>query len=361
MSKNATSKGMKIRTSIERLHPRDVFRISRAERSEVRNVFLEIESRGIVAYGEASPNAYYGESADVVKAKLDALSAKLGNRSVENAEDIALLWADCWKMLAPSRAAQCALDVALWDLLGKKRRTSVTRLIFGHDPKPVTSFATIGLSKPSEFESKLDVLQRFPRIKIKSGPEADDAIVQRVLTRTNAHISIDANGAWDPELVEERLVAVANPRALFVEQPLPPSADARMCEILARSPLPVMADESCVTLDDVERMPGCFSGFNIKLVKCGGLTPALAMLQRGRELGLIVMVGCMLESSLLVSAGAVIAQHCDFADLDGAWLLADDPFEGAPFKDGIISLTNESGFGVRPFGNLSGQESSTGG
>ncbi len=341
---------MKFRTFIRTLHVRNVFRISRIERSEVRNVFLAIESDGIVAYGEASPNSYYQETADTVQEKLNALSGELGKQNVESAKDIAALWTGCWRILAPSRAAQCAFDVALWDLLGKKLGSSVTRLIFDHDPRPVTSFATIGLSKPAELDSKLDELRTFPRIKIKSGPESDDAMVQSVLARTKALFSVDANCAWDAEMVERRVAAVARTRALFVEQPLPPSADVRMREILPRCRLPVIADESCVTLDDVERMPGNFSGFNIKLVKCGGLTPALAMLRRGRDLGLSVMVGCMLESTLLVSAGAVVAQHSDYADLDGAWLLADDPFRGSPFENGVLCPSKGSGFGVWPVG-----------
>ena len=350
--KNGGSHGLKFRTYIKTLHPRNVFRISRIERSEVRNVFLEIESDGVVAYGEASPNSYYRETADLAREKLRGLSGKLGNPSVESAEDIAVLWTDCWRLLAPSRAAQCALDVALWDLLGKKMGLNVTRLIFDHDPQPVTSFATIGLSNPCELERKLNELRTFPRIKIKSGRESDDAIVQSVLAQTNALFSVDANCAWDPETVEKRVAALENPRALFVEQPIPPSNWARMREILPRCSLPVIADESCVTPDDIERLPGCFSGFNIKLVKCGGLTPALAMLRRGRELGLSVMVGCMLESSLLVSAAAVIAQHSDHADLDGAWLLADDPFRGCAFENGVLCPSNGSGFGVWPAGAL---------
>jgi L-alanine-DL-glutamate epimerase-like enolase superfamily enzyme len=118
--------------------------------------------------------------------------------------------------------------------------------------------------------------------------------------------------------------------------------------LLRASALPIMADESCARPEDVERLPGRFSGFNIKLVKCGGLTPALAMLRRGRELGLKVMIGCMLESSLLIAAGCVAAQEADYADLDGSWLLKDDPCRGLAIADGHIVPAAVPGLGAEP-------------
>jgi len=146
-------------------------------------------------------------------------------------------------------------------------------------------------------------------------------------------------------LVSRKLAALG---VLFLEQPLSPASGEEMPGLLALSALPILADESCVTQEDVEAMPGRFSGFNIKLVKCGGLTPALAMARRGRALGLRTMVGCMLESSLLIAAGVVVAQLTDFADLDGAWLLRDDPFEGLPLRQGVLAPGTGPGFGVEP-------------
>jgi L-Ala-D/L-Glu epimerase len=134
----------------------------------------------------------------------------------------------------------------------------------------------------------------------------------------------------------------------FIEQPLPPSEEARMEEILRKSEMAIFADESCRGPEDLEKLPGRFSGFNIKLVKCGGLTPALEMIRIGRKLDLKIMVGCMLESSLLISAGMVVAQGADYADLDGSWLLADDPFTGLEITGGHIRPPVDGGFGVRP-------------
>ncbi len=132
----------------------------------------------------------------------------------------------------------------------------------------------------------------------------------------------------------------------FIEQPYPPTDDAALAP--KQHALPIFADESCVTEDDVERVLQRYDGFNVKLAKCGGLTPALRMLARGRAAGCGTMVGCMLESSLLISAGLVAAQTTDYADLDGAWLLRDDPCPGMSFDRGLLQAAPGPGFGVQP-------------
>src|SRR5207253_551685 len=136
-------------------------------------------------------------------------------------------------------------------------------------------------------------------------------------------LAVDANGAWPAERLNELARELARMGVAFLEQPLPPGEDERLAP--GALPLPVLADESCVTEDQVARTARHYDGFNIKLVKCGGLTPALRMARRARELGCQAMVGCMLESSLLISAGFAVAQETAYADLDGAWLLSDDP------------------------------------
>lgn len=279
--------------------------------------------------------------------KLESLKGFLAGRPVGTAADIAAIWKDAWLLLAPSRAAQCALDVALWDWLAKREGCSVAEAVLGDVPSPVGSFTTVGISGPEELEAKIAELTGFPRVKIKMGRDADISIAGRVRTVTlNACLAVDANCAWsglDLAHLGEKMRQI---HADFVEQPLPPECDQQMGEASRRLGLPVMADESCVTFEDVDRMPGFFSEINIKLVKCGGLTPALRMAKRGRELGLGVMVGCMLESSVLIAAGAVAAQLADYADLDGAWLLADDPATGWRFERGMLHPPEGLGLGV---------------
>lgn len=342
---------MKLNWVSRTLHPRRAFRISRGRRTEVRNVFVRVEHAGVVGYGEAAPNAFYDETWEGVAAKLEGVRAFLATLEPGSVADLESAWEAAWPLLAPSRAAQCALDLALWDWLGKRRGVTACQLAWDEAPRPVTTFCTIGLSTPEELTEKVAELRGFPRIKIKSDATADVAPVRLVRENTDALLAVDANCAWataDVEACSRELAALG---VAFLEQPLAPDANTRLADW--HSALPVFADESCVTEDDVERVAAQgFAGFNIKLVKCGGLTPARRMVRRGRALGRQLMVGCMLESSALIAAGAVIAQRTDYADLDGAWLIGDDPFRGWEFARGVLLPPSDAGLGVEPAGGL---------
>ena len=340
-------RGVKVSSRIVALHPRNVFRISRGARRAAGNVFLKIEREGITGYGEASANAYYGESAEGVMEKLGTVAGFLAGRRVVSTADIAAIWSEAWPLLAPSRAAQCALDIALWDWLGKKEGCSVGELASSQVPSAIGSFVTIGISEPAELDAKVAELAGFPRVKIKSGHNGDISAAELLRAALpNACMAVDANCAWEGLNLAKMGDALRSLHMEFVEQPLPPGSDRKMPISSRELDLPVMADESCVTMEDVARMPGLFSEINIKLVKCGGLTPALKMAVRGRELGLGIMVGCMLESSILIAAGAVAAQLADYADLDGAWLLSDDPASGWHFEQGTLHPPKGAGLGV---------------
>jgi len=327
------------------LHPRHVFRISRAQRRSVRNVFLRLDSDGILGYGEASPNAFYAETAESVMEQLAAARNWLETLRIASVADIEAAWIEGWQWLAPSRAAQCAVDLALWDWLARSQGVTVAELAWGEPARDVSTFCTIGLSTPEELDTKLAELAGFPRIKIKSDASAALDLVRAVRARSDALLAVDANCAWrDHDLsgLARELVPLG---VAFLEQPLPPGEESALP---TERPLPIVADESCVTEEDVERVAGQFDGFNIKLVKCGGITPALRMVRRGAALGRTVMVGCMLESSLLIAAGAVVAQRAAYADLDGAWLLADDPFTGWTFHRGTLIPPAGPGLGAEP-------------
>lgn len=336
---------MKIDLLSHELHTRREFRIARARRETVCNVFVRLESDGLVSWGEASPNAFYGETAERVAALLGAASAFARDLDLQSVADIERAWTDLWEIVKPSRAAQCAFDLALWDWLAQREGVTVAELAWKEAARPVQTFCTIGLSTAAELEEKVAELEGFPLIKIKSDKNADLHAVRVVAARSKAIIAVDANCAWRAEDLTALAKELGALGVVFIEQPLPPEEDARM----RRPPgMPVIADESCVVAEDVDRAAQYFDGFNIKLVKCGGLTPALRMARRGRQLGVRTMVGCMLESSVLIAAGAVIAQRTDYADLDGAWLLADDPFLGWKFACGVLSPPTCAGLGVRP-------------
>lgn len=338
---------MEIKTAIHRLHPRGAFRIARKRIVPFDNVILRVEHDGVTGWGEASPHPYYGASAADVVRNLESLSGWLRTLSIHSVDDIAEAWKESWTQLR-DRAAQCALDLALWDWLARKQGVTVTELAHGHAPRPVTSFATIALSTKEELDEKIAELKGFPRVKVKSDENGDLEPARRVKEKLRAAIAIDANGAWSTSALPALAAGFSSLGAEFIEQPFPEAHDRDV--IRGSYPLPIIADESCVLEEDVERLTQNFDGINVKLVKCGGLTPALRMVRRATELGMDTMVGCMLETSTLIAAGCVVAQHTDYADLDGAWLIADDPCTGWRFERGILHPPVALGLGAEPRG-----------
>lgn len=337
---------MKPAIAIHRMHPRHIFRIARGDRSSMDVVFLRLEAEGRFGFGEAAPVAFYHETAQDVARRLAGLRGFLSTLVIATPADIAAAWSAAWPLLTPSRAAQCALDLALWDWLARKRGCSVSELAHGEAARPVRTFCTIGLSTPEELPEKIADLREFAAIKIKSNAEADLTAIRAVRESASALVAVDANCAWRGQDLPRLTTVLRELGVAFIEQPYPPDDDATLAP--GEHALPVFADESCVTEDDVERVLQRYDGFNVKLAKCGGLTPALRMLARGRAAGCGTMVGCMLESSLLISAGLVAAQTTDYADLDGAWLLRDDPCPGLSFDRGIMQAAPGPGFGVQP-------------
>ena len=337
---------MKLTCVSRELHPRHAFRISRGRRTEVRNVFVRLERDGLAGYGEASPNAFYDETWEGVMEKIAAARGFIEALDLQTVAGLEATWSKVWELVAPSRAAQCALDVAMWDWLARRRGLSVTELMWSRKPEPVMTFCTIGLSSAEELATKFQEMRRFPRIKIKSDAEASLRTLAYVRARTAALLAVDANCAWDGTDLRALSKSLKKLGVAFIEQPYPPERDAEIAR--ARSVLPLMADESCIVEEDVPRVAPLYDGFNIKLVKCGGLTPARRMLLRGKVLKQTLMVGCMLESSALIAAGAVIAQRASYADLDGAWLIGDDPFRGWEFAGGILTPPAAPGLGVEP-------------
>lgn len=330
------------------LHPRQVFRIARGSKPMVENVFLAVEQNGHIGYGEGSPNAYYGESAEDVHLRLLGLSDWLKRHRLESFRDIPALVAEAWPLLQPSHAALCALDLALWDLAAKEAGTTVCELALGFPAQTVISSATLSLGDVDAQKQQLADLKGWTRLKLKVNADTDWMALQALFAATPAAWALDANASWAWPQAKAWLPSLSALRPALLEQPLSPSHDDQMPEFRAQSPCPVYADESCRTESDLNRLLPGFDGINIKLVKCGGLTPALRLRHKAREAGLKIMVGCMLESSLLIAAGLVAAQGADWCDLDGAWLLRDNPFTGLEMQNGVLPPSQGLGFGVAP-------------
>jgi L-alanine-DL-glutamate epimerase-like enolase superfamily enzyme len=224
----------------------------------------------------------------------------------------------------------------VWKLLGLDRA------------KAPLSCVTLGMAEPAEMLAKLETVKTFPAIKVKLGGPGDVENLRRVRANYDGRIQVDANAAWDAASAVRVLHEIAPLRIELVEQPVAREDLDGLAFVRARSPIPVFADESCHHLADIARLAGRVDGVNLKLMKTGGIREALRMIHAARAHGMQVMLGSMVESSLALSAAAQLAPLADYLDLDGHWLIADDPFAGAPGERGVIALSDAPGLGVTP-------------
>ena len=331
-------------TEVITLKTRHPFVIARGGSSDYRVVWVRLaDADGVEGWGEADPSAYYGETADTVLAALGKLEPHLP------ADPFDLEQAEArFAQLAPnSAAARAALSAALHDLVGKRLGQPLWRL-WGLDPAraPRSSF-TIALDTPERMREKVIEASSYPILKIKLGTDRDEEILKAIRDATDKPIRVDANAGWTRERAFRMLPVLRDFGVEFVEQPLPPRDLEGIAALRRQGVLPVIVDESCVVATDVPRVAGAADGINIKLAKCGSLREALRMVAAARAQGMLVMVGCMIESSLGITAAAHFTPLLDAADLDGAALTVNDPFRGATIEGGQICLPTEPGLGVR--------------
>ena len=307
------------------------------------NVIVEVKYNEHIGYGEASPSAYYGESVETVLACIALFAGNLGDDPFV-IEDI-MTHMDKIIRLHPS--AKAAVDMALYDIVGKILNIPLYKLL-GLNPAhtPHTSF-TIGLDTPMEMAKKALLAQDYPILKIKVGTKHDIEIIKAIRDVTNAVLRVDANAGWTPKEAIKNIQAMLPYNIEFVEQPIPAHDLTGLKLIRAHVPLPIIADESCVTVEDIPRIAECVDGINIKLTKCGGINHALKMIHVARAHNLRIMLGCMIESSLGITAAAHLTPLVDYADLDGNLLIDNDPFIGVTVEHGKLVLPGESGLGVR--------------
>lgn len=333
--------GASLKTSVKTVtvHTERTFAIARSSADAFERVIFEIEEAGVVGLGEAAPTSYYGQDAEGTAAALEGVE-------VMNPWDIEGTLARNDE-LPPS--ALTALDNSMHDLAARRLGVPVYRLLGLGRPEPVSSF-TLGIADRETTVADAKRLRAYPVLKVKVGGWEDIETLRDVRESSGAELWVDANEAFTPE---EALEAVAELREIgvgLIEQPVPASAgpEALRGVTEAAVPVPVIADESAVTAGDVPVLAGYVSGVNVKLAKCGGIRRALQMIHTARAHGMLVMLGCMVETSLGISAAAQISGLVDFVDLDGAMLLADDPFKGPVYENGRIFLSDEPGLGVGP-------------
>jgi len=334
---------MQLRIHSFALPLRHTFTISRESINVQPTMIVELAEDGLRGFGEATTNNYYGFTFENMSAALEAIRSDLESRQFD---DPAALWDAVHPHLKDNPFAQCALDQAAHDLWGKKLGKPVYEL-WGLSPDrlPPTNY-TIGIDEIDVMVAKMDEFPDWPVYKIKLGTAHDLDIVRALRRHTSSTFRVDANCGWTADETIRNSKALKELGVEFIEQPLPADQGDAMRRVLAESALPVIADESCIVESDVDRCADHFHGINIKLVKCGGLTPARRMIAQARELNLQVMVGCMTESTVGISAIAQLLPLLDYVDMDGALLLAEDIATGVTIDHGYCRYPAEPGCGV---------------
>jgi len=336
---------MKIHLHTADLKLRHTFTISRGSSDVVRTVIAALEAEGITGYGEASPSEYYNHTPESVLASLERVRPLLAE---SDPLPYGALIDRLEEALEGDRAALAALDIALHDWAGKRFGIPIYRLL-GLDPgrMPLSSF-TIGIDTIPHMVEKTREASGFPILKVKLGTSHDLELIRALREVSGAVFRVDANCAWSASETIEKSRALKELGVEFIEQPLPPENLEEMAEVRKASALPLYADESAVVPGDVPGLAGRFDGIVVKLVKCGGLANAIRMIHVARAIGLKVMIGCMIESSISITAGTQIGPLVDHLDLDGAILTTNDPFTGSQNDRGRITLPPGPGIGVAP-------------
>ena len=332
---------------------RDPFRIARTEDSEAANTVLtELDLDGATGLGECFPVPYYGETLETTTAVLPRLLGALDELGpLPTDREAVLAWLErstflMTDVLGNHGGAKGGLDMALHDLAGKAMGVPVWQLIGTSDQLPPTDYS-LGIDEPAVVAERARRVAHFPALKIKVGGPADLETLEAVRGVYGGPLRVDANTGWQPEQAAALIPELARLGVELIEQPFPARALPQLRWLRERSSLPILADESAVFEADLEMLQGVVDGVVVKLAKCGGIGPALRMIRRARALGMKVMLGCMVESSLGVAAAAMVASEVDWLDLDGNLLLADDPFGGIELGDDCRwRLSMEPGLGV---------------
>ncbi|MGB9691249.1 MAG: dipeptide epimerase [Candidatus Sumerlaeaceae bacterium] len=321
----------------------DPFGISRITRTEEERIYIEVDG----GWGETAPVSYYGEDEFTVRAALETIE----KRDLGDLDLIEQVMEHANALVPDNRAAKAALDVALHDRLAKRLGVPVWKL-FGRAPqRPLVTSFTIGIDSLDVMLEKTDRAANYQILKIKLGRnvEHDIVVMQEIRKRVGEGktLRVDANAGWTPDEARRIIPILADLGVEYVEQPLAMGAIEQLRQMKKHCPLPIFLDEDIHTSRDIPGVIGACDGINIKLMKAGGLAEARRMVATARACGLQVMLGCMIESSLGITAAAHLAPAVDHIDLDSHLLIANDPFTGVVTKsNGELLLPTAPGLGV---------------
>ena len=311
------------------------FTIARSSEDVAHTLIYRLRWNEIDALGESATSARYNESEETIRAHFAGHPV---------AEDSPYLLDAILSGRPP--AARCGLDIALHDAIGKDLGRPLWQLL-GVDPTrtPVTSF-TIGIASIDRMLEKVRETGTHPILKVKLGTGAEIETVEAIRSIYTGTLRIDANEGWDHEQAVKILDELERFEIEFCEQPIPAGEPAKLRYIRERTKIPIVVDEDSRDARDLPALYRCVDGVNVKLVKCGGIRGAVAMIHTARALGMRVMLGCMLESAVCITAAAHLSPLADWADLDGPYLIASDPFTGITYDKGKIVLPNAPGLGI---------------
>ncbi len=334
---------MKVKYKTFNLPFRYPFRISKGVKTQQPTFVTELEFMGVRGYGEAPAISYYNIPVEQMAADLEQKKVFVEKFAFSDPERY---WHYLHHLIPKNPFLVAALDIAAWDLYGKLRRQPLYK-IWGLDPSksPLTDF-TIGIDTTEKMVAKMKATP-WPIYKIKVGTPDDIERVAALRQHTDAVFRVDANAGWTLEEAMQKIPLLKELGVELVEQPLAKDNWEGMKTLKTVSPLPLIADESCVFAEDVAKCEGHFHGINIKLTKCSGITPAIKMISEAREKGLSVMVGCMNETTVGSAAIAHLSPLLDYVDMDGPLLLAEDIAEGLKYGFGKFTIPDNPGLGIQ--------------
>ena len=335
---------MKLRLTRVILPLKHPFTIARGTITSQASWLVELDDEaGHIGLGEVTENSFYHHSKGSLLSSFKKAASFVHNYQHKPPSD---LWELMVQHLAGDMFAAAAIDLAAHDLYSKQASEPCFQTWKLQWNSEIASSFTIGIDSIDRMIAKLMEEPHWPIYKIKLGTPSDIEIIQRLREVTQAVFRVDANCAWSAKQTIEHSHKLSELGVEFIEQPLPPDAPPEDKRYLRESSaLPIIADEDCQRLEDVEKCLELYDGINVKLCKCGGLSPALQMLKFGKQRGLKTMVGCMVESSIGISAAAHLLPLLDFADLDGAYLLRDEPCSGVTVRDGKVDTDLGIGLG----------------
>jgi L-alanine-DL-glutamate epimerase-like enolase superfamily enzyme len=310
------------------------------------NLHLQYSNGSITGRGEGAPIVRYHEDAESARHAVESLQDMLASA---DPHQFAKVMAEVFRRIDGQYAAKAAIDIALMDWIGQKLGVPLYRY-FGLDAAdaPITTFS-IGIDNPEVTRQKVREAAQYPVLKIKVGLATDEATIDAVRSVTKKPLRVDANEGWkDKEEAVRKINWLESQGAEFIEQPLPAQMIEETRWVRSRVHIPIFADEACLHPADIPKLANSFDGVNVKLMKCGGILEAYRMIQIAKSLNMKTMLGCMIESSIGVTAAAHLSPLVDYADLDGNLLIANDPYTGVLVRDGKLILPDRPGLGLKP-------------